>query len=96
VGFAWCLWSAAAHAAPEEIIVFIDDIQPRGTYGLALHGNYVPSGPREPAHEGARVSNRATRLMPEITYGIGHGWETALHLPVSRSGGEGFRSDGVK
>lgn len=102
---AWirCLWimtlilgATAAQAAPDEITVFSDDIQSAGTLGLAMHLNYVPSGPREPAFDGARPSGGATRLMPEITYGLGHGWETALHLPASRSSGENFRSDGVK
>lgn len=83
-------------AAPEEISVFGADIQATGTLGLAVHASYVPSGWRIAEYDGQRLSHRTTRVMPELAYGLGRGWETALHFPLSRSGGEFFRGDGAK
>ncbi len=90
------LAAGPALAAPEEISVFGSDIQASGTLGLAVHASYVPSGLRSAEYDGQRVSNRTSRVMPEIAYGLGRGWETALHFPLARSGGEFFRADGVK
>lgn len=88
--------TSSVRAAPEEISVFGPDIQASGTSGLAVHASYVPSGLRTAEYDGQRIAHRATRIMPELAYGLGHGWETALHFPISRSGSEFFRTDGAK
>lgn len=93
---AFAAGTASVRAAPEEISVFGPDIQAVGTSGLAIHASYVPSGLRTAEYDGQRIAHRATRIMPELAYGLGRGWETALHLPISRSGSEFFRADGAK
>jgi len=84
------------HAAPEEITVFTDDIQAPRTFGLTLHGSHVPARYRAARDPDARGATPGTRLMPEVAFGLGSGWETALHVPVSHSSGSTLRSDGAK
>lgn len=87
----------SAQAAGEEIQVFVDDIQEKGKWGYQMHASYVMSGPNMPTYPGGRVSERTLRLMPEMTYGLGNGFETALHFPLARSPGNSFfQSDGFK
>src|SRR5215469_15116177 len=47
---AGAVWAAAllaasrlAHAAPEEIQVYVDDLTPPGRFGMDVHNNYVLS-----------------------------------------------------
>lgn len=85
-----------AYAAPEEIQVFIDDIQDAGKISYQLHGSYVTSGPDQPSHDGGRISLHTLRLMPEIAFGLGHGLETAVHFPLAHSPGQSLQTDGFK
>ena len=56
----------AAHAAPEEIQVYIDDLNRPGGSGVDLHVNYVPIGDGEVDYPGQQPSLRRLRLMPEL------------------------------
>lgn len=60
----------AAHAASEEIQVYLDDLSAPGQFGVDVHNNYVISGAKQPTYVGERPPNHVYRLTPEFYYGI--------------------------
>lgn len=58
---------AAAHAAPEEIQVYIDDLDEPGEVGLDTHINYVATGESTRGdYPGAEDSLKRLRITPEF------------------------------
>lgn len=87
--------SAPLHAADEEIEVYTDLQRPKGELGLDLHMSYVPRG--EPGGEfpGGEASLHRFRLTPEISYGLGSGFEAAAYVPLLTVASDGVvRAEG--
>jgi hypothetical protein len=70
----------AAHAAPEEIQVYLDDLTPPGHVGLDLHNNYVIDGSGTPDYAGARPPDRVYRLTPEFYVGLSPRLELGVYV----------------
>ena len=68
-----------AHAAPEEIQVYMDEFNDPGQLTLDVHTNYVPS-----AQPGSPTLHQF-RATPEWGYGINRHWEAGLYLLSSAS-----------
>jgi hypothetical protein len=75
----------AAHAASEEIQVYLDDLSAPGQFGVDVHNNLVLKGERTPAYPGATPPHHQYRLTPEFYYGITPTLELGLYLLGSRS-----------
>jgi hypothetical protein len=71
-----------ALAAPDEIQVYLDDINAPGEAGLELHLNYVPKGRRTPDYTGEIPPHGVFRAMPEISIGLKPNWDVGLYLPT--------------
>jgi len=95
---AFVLLPAAAHAAPEEIQVYIDDMDEPGEIGLDTHINYVATGESTRAdYPGAEDSLKRLRITPEFSYGLTRHLEAGLYLPLSTIDRDGhFNFGGVK
>ncbi len=86
-----------AHAAPEEVQVYLDELNKAGEPGLDLHLNYVASGTAGADYPGQQASLHRWRLTPEFSLGLGGGFEAGLYLPLATLGAGGpARVDGVK
>ncbi|MBC7492425.1 MAG: hypothetical protein H7241_08290, partial [Novosphingobium sp.] len=59
-----------AHAAPEEIQVYLDEINRPGEVGLDVHINHVLSGDGSPDYPGAESSLHRLRITPEFSLGL--------------------------
>jgi hypothetical protein len=79
-----CLPGPARPVLPDEIQVYVDDLGGPGEFGLQLHANTTPQGPSgpDPAAAGERPTRHETRLTPEFSWGIGHGFELGMYAPV--------------
>jgi hypothetical protein len=87
------LWVCGlAHAAPNEIKVFTDELANLGEQTLETHVNKASS-------PGPNVENRANplRIMPEYSYGVRQNWEFSLQLPLAfttdQARLEGYRAE---
>lgn len=88
---------APAHAAPEEIQVYEDDLDRPGQFGLDVHLNYVPENHAAPDYVGEQPSDRRFRVTPEFSYGLTSAVELGLYLPLAEIDKHGrFGADGVK
>ena len=88
---------AAAHAAPEEIQVYMDEMGAPGEIGLDLHNNYVLSGDPTPDYSGQRRSTHQYRITPEFALGLSDHFELGAYLPLAAIDHRGhFTIDGVK
>lgn len=87
-----------AYAGPEEIQVYIDDMDDPGTFGLDLHLNYVGTGQSTLRdYAGAEDSLHRLRITPEFSYGITRNLEAGLYLPLATIDRFGhFNLGGVK
>jgi hypothetical protein len=67
-----------AHAAPNEIKVFTDELANLGEHTLESHVNKASS-------PGPKVEDRENplRIMPEYSYGVWKNWEFSLQLPLA-------------
>jgi hypothetical protein len=73
--------AGAARSAPEEIQVYMDDMDQPGHFGLDLHNNYVFQGPKvDPAYPGMLPSQDTYRFTPEFSYGITPNLEGGLYI----------------
>ncbi len=95
-------WLAAAGigparaALPDEIQVYVDDLNRPGELGLQLHINTTPSGVTEADYEGESLANHGLRLTPEFAYGLTPDLEAGAYLPVVHEAGGGLRLPGAK
>ncbi|HEY3798838.1 MAG TPA: hypothetical protein VGL58_10835 [Caulobacteraceae bacterium] len=77
-------WPCAARAADEEIQVYIDDMQPKGGYGLDVHVNDVPDGRgADVDYPGQSASQGRLRVTPEWAYGLTPNIELGAYLPLT-------------
>jgi hypothetical protein len=78
-----------AMAAPEEIQVYMDEMDQPGHFGLDTHINYVPSGSLTDDYPGQQQSLHQLRVTPEFSYGITPSFEAGLYLPLATIDGQG-------
>jgi hypothetical protein len=76
------LCAATAQAAPEEIQVYMNEMDLPGEFGLDLHNNYVLSGSRALEYPGAQASLHRYRLTPEFSYGLTPTIDLGAYLPL--------------
>jgi hypothetical protein len=72
-----------AHAAPEEIQVYIDDMSAQGQFGLDVHTNFVPTGDLIHDYAGEQQSRDRLRVTPEFAYGLTPNVELGAYLPLA-------------
>ncbi len=86
-----------ARAAPEEIQVYMDEMDAPGEFGLDLHNNFVPSGSGTPDYPGAQASLHRYRLTPEFSYGLTPTIDLGAYLPLlTVADGGGLSAEGIK
>jgi len=74
----------AAIAAGEEIQVYMDEMNPKGLFGLDVHLNYVPQGrAADVDYAGQMASEHRWRVTPEWSYGLTNNVELGLYLPLA-------------
>ena len=94
--FIAALASGPAHAAPEEIQVYLDDLVGAGNFGTDVHNNYVVSGSSTPDYPGAEPSAHVYRLTPEFYYGLSDTLELGLYTLTTTQPGRDPTFDGPK
>jgi hypothetical protein len=86
------VWAAAlcvsAHtltavAAPDEIVVFTDELEKKGEVGYELHLNYAARARKTPDYPGEQAPHRVFRVMPEVVWGFADKWNLGVHVPFS-------------
>lgn len=86
-----------AMAGPEEIQVYMDELDAPGELGLDVHTNYVPSGDQIADYSGEQQSVHRLRITPEFSYGLTHNLEFGAYLPLATLDNRGyFGIDGIK
>ncbi len=81
----------------DEIQVYDDSINKSGQWGLELHLNATPSGPRINNYEPGDAENvHGYRATPEISYGLTDTLEGGLYLPVDNAVGYGTQFAGPR
>lgn len=86
-----------AQAAPEEIQVYMDELNAAGEPGLDIHVNDVLAGVPGPAFAGGQPSLHRWRVTPELSLGLGNGFEAGAYLPLATISPDGkVRADGAK
>ena len=91
------LGAATARAAPEEIQVYMNEMDAPGEVGLDLHNNYVLSGSSELDYPGAQGSLHRYRLTPEFSYGLTPTIDLGAYLPLlTVADGNGLSAEGIK
>ncbi|HTK33780.1 MAG TPA: hypothetical protein VL358_00665 [Caulobacteraceae bacterium] len=83
VSLALACLPAAARAAPEEIQVYMDEMNARGKFGLDVHTNYVASGDFTPSYPGEQSNVHRFRVTPEFSYGLTPDLELGAYLPLT-------------
>jgi hypothetical protein len=83
-------------AAPDEIQVYLDDINAPGKTGIELHLNYVPKGRTTPDHPGEIPPHHVFRATPEFSFGLRPNWDVGLYLPTEVAPGGNAYLDGVR
>ena len=87
----------AARAAPEEIQVYMDEMNRPGEVGLDLHLNEVLAGDNARAYPGAEASLYRVRITPEFSLGLTKTLELGAYLPLATVARDGtLRVDGFK
>lgn len=86
-----------AHAADEEIQVYMDELGARGEVGLDLHVNDVLRGQPGADWAGGEAALHRWRITPEWSLGLGGGFEAAAYVPLATIAADGvLRAGGVK
>jgi hypothetical protein len=85
-----------ANAAPEEIQVYMDELNNPGEIGLDIHNNYVLSGDSAVDYAGEQPSAHRFRLTPEWSLGLGHSFELGAYLPLTTIDRGSLSIDGFK
>jgi hypothetical protein len=83
------LLTGAAHAAPEEIQVYIDDMSDPGQFGLDVHTNDVATGSSSRDYPGEQSPLHRFRVTPEFAYGLTPNIELGAYLPLATLDGDG-------
>ncbi len=87
---------ADCQAAPEEIQVYMDEMDEPGKFGLDLHSNYVFSGSGIPYYPGAIPPVHVYRLTPELSYGLTPSFELGAYFLSSYQHASGITANGEK
>ena len=74
---------AAGRAAPDEIVVFTDELEKKGELGYVVHLNYAARARKTPDYPGEQPPHRVFRLMPEVAWGFAEKWNLGVHVPLS-------------
>ena len=89
--------AAPASAAPEEIQVYMDEINPVHHFGLDVHVNYVADGDLTADYPGQQQTRRRTRITPEFSFALSPQWELGAYLPLTSLDDQGrYTVDGEK
>lgn len=96
LALALCLYSRAAVAAPEEIQVYMDELNAPGEVGLDVHNNYVLTGDHGLDYAGEQPSLHRYRFTPEWSLGLDQSFELGAYLPLASADGHGLHVDGIK
>jgi len=89
------LGNGARAALPDEIQVYVDDLNEPGRLSVQLHVNATPSGVSTPDYPGESVAAHGWRMTPEFAYGLTPTLEAGAYLPVVHEDGV-LRAAGVK
>jgi len=81
---------------PDEIQVYVDDLNAAGVPGLQLHLNTTPVGLSTPEYPGESLARGGVRLTAEFAYGLGHDLEAGAYLPVVHESDGDLRLPGAK
>ncbi len=84
-----------AYAAPEEIQVYMDEMDAPGQFGLDLHTNDVPSS-SAPTEPGVMAPAHLFRLTPEFSYGLTPNFELGAYVLTTENAQNGAQVDGAK
>ncbi len=87
---------AARAALPDEIQVYIDDLNDPGQLSLQEHVNTTPVGDADPDYPGESLARHGTRFTSEFAYGLTHDLEAGAYLPLVLEAGGDLRLAGVK
>lgn len=97
IALAAAILASPALAADEEVQVYLDEIGQKGEFGLDLHVNYVLDGDPTPAYPGAESPEHRLRITPELSLGLGGGFELGAYVPVATVASDGVvRVQGIK
>ncbi|HTD05203.1 hypothetical protein [Undibacterium sp.] len=94
--FFCCTPSIPGWAAPEEIQVYMDEMNAPGEFGLDVHNNYVVSGNGVPDYRGAQAPRHVFRVTPEFSYGLTPNLELGAYILSSVDANGGSSIDGQK
>ncbi len=87
---------SSAHAASDEIQVYLDDIRAPRETGLELHFNFVPQGRKTPDYPGEIPPHHVFRATPEFSVGLRPNWDMGLYLPTEVAPGGNAYMDGAR
>lgn len=88
--------ASPAISAPEEIQVYMDELNNPGEVGLDIHNNCVLSGSPGTDYAGGQPSLHRYRLTPEFSLGLSRTFELGAYLPLATVDRHGLFVDGVK
>jgi len=87
---------AARAALPDEVQVYVDDLNDPGQLGLQEHINTTPVGNADPEYPGESVARHGTRFTSEFAYGLTPDLEAGAYLPVVMESAGDVRLAGLK
>ncbi len=73
----------AAHAAPDEIQVYTEEINQPGQFGLEQHINYSLKGTQLADYPGQMPPHHVLQLNSEFSYGLSDTLEAGLYAPLA-------------
>src|SRR5258708_2243456 len=85
-----------ALAAGEETQVYMDEISPKGHFGLDVHVNYVADGEKTFDYVGQQQSLHRVRITPEWSWAVTDTLELGAYLPLTSYSDGHYTVDGEK
>jgi hypothetical protein len=85
-----------AWAAPEEIQVYMDEMNAPREIALDIHSSYVFSGSRAPDYPGAQAPRHLLRVTPEFSYGLTPVLELGAYVLFARDASGNSAMEGQK
>ena len=86
----------AQAALPDEIQVYVDDLNDAGHWSLQEHVNTTPVGDADPDYAGESLARHGTRFTSEPAYGLTPDLEAGAYLPVVLESSGDVRVAGIK
>lgn len=90
------LTPGTAWASPEEIQVYMDELNDPGGIGLDIHNSYVFTGDPGVNYAGQQRSLHRYRFTPEFSLGLTKSFELGAYLPLATIDHRGVFVDGIK